>query len=111
MKKLLVLVLVLGFFSCSEQENELVQPSIEFGVYQWNLNEELLYVFGEYKLNIIQNGVLSFDGDYLLEDGLLTIWDETGYSLTRPLDLTSKGFLLDNTEQYVRIGDLDNYIK
>ena len=46
-----------------------------------------------------------------LEDGLLTIWDETGYSITRPLELTSKGFLLDNMEQYVRIGDLDIYIK
>jgi len=111
MKKLLVLVLALNLFSCSEQENELVQPGIEFGVYQWNLNEELLYAFGEYKLSITQNGVLSFDGDYLLEDGLLTIWDETGYSLTRPLELISGGFLLDNTEQYVRIGDLDNYIK
>ena len=111
MKKVL-LVLLLGLSTLTAcEENELVQPSIEFGIYQWNLNEELLYVFGEYKLNIIQNGVLSFDGDYLLEDGLLTIWDETGYSLTRPLDLTSKGFLLDNMEQYVRIGDLDNYIK
>jgi len=111
MKKLALLVLVLGFFSCSEQDKGIVQPNIEFGVYQWDLNENLLYVFGEYKLNIIQNGVLSFDGDYLLEDGLLTIWDETGYSITRPLELTSKGFLLDNMEQYVRIGDLDTYIK
>ena len=110
--KRVLLLLVLGLSTLTScQDEELRQPSIEFCVYQWDLNENLLYVFGEYKLNIIQDGVLSFDGDYLLEDGLLTIWDEVGYSLTRPLELTSKGFLLDNMEQYVRIGDLDTYIK
>jgi len=110
--KRVLLLLVLGLSTLTScQDEELRQPNIEFGVYQWDLNENLLYVFGEYKLNIIQDGVLSFDGDYLLEDGLLTIWDETGYSITRPLELTSKGFLLDNMEQYVRIGDLDTYIK
>ena len=45
MKKLVLVVLVLGFFSCSEQE-ELIQPSVALGIYQWELNENLLYVFG-----------------------------------------------------------------
>ena len=107
-KLLLVLLLVLGIFSCSEQE-ELIQPSVELGIYQWELNENLLYVFGEYELSIIQDGVLSFDGNYSLEDGLLTIWDDTGYSLTRPLDITKKGFLLDNMENYIKISETTTY--
>jgi len=108
MKKLALVLLVLGFFSCSEQE-ELIQPSVELGIYQWELNENLLYVFGEYELSIIQDGVVSFDGNYSLEDGLLTIWDEVGYSLTRPLEMTSKGFLLDNMEQYIKIAETTTY--
>ena len=109
MKKVL-LVLVLGLSTLTScQDEELIQPSVELGIYQWDLNENLLYVFGEYELNIIQDGVVSFDGNYSLEDGLLTIWDKTGYSLTRTLEITSKGFLLDNMEHYVRIGDLNNY--
>lgn len=108
MKKLLLVLLVLGIFSCSEQE-ELIQPSVELGIYQWELNENLLYVFGEYELSIIQDGVLSFDGNYSLEDGLLTIWDDTGYSLTRPLDITNKGFLLDNMEHYIKISETTTY--
>ena len=108
MKKLLLVLLVLGIFSCSEQE-ELIQPSVELGIYQWELNENLLYVFGEYELSIIQDGVLSFDGNYSLEDGLLTIWDETGYSLTRPLEITNKGFLLDNMEHYIKISETTTY--
>lgn len=109
MKKLVLVVLVLGFFSCSEQE-ELIQPSVALGIYQWELNENLLYVFGEYELSIIQDGVVSFDGNYSLEDGLLTIWDEIGYSLTRPLEMTSKGFLLDNMEHYIKIAETTTYI-
>ena len=108
MKRLLLVLLVLGIFSCSEQE-ELIQPSVELGIYQWELNENLLYVFGEYELSIIQDGVLSFDGNYSLEDGLLTIWDDTGYSLTRPLDITKKGFLLDNMENYIKISETTTY--
>lgn len=108
MKKVLLVLLVLGLFSCSEQE-ELIQPSVELGIYQWDLNENLLYVFGEYELDIIQDGVVSFDGNYSLEDGLLTIWDETGYSLTRTLEITSKGFLLDNMEQYIKVSETTIY--
>ena len=109
MKKVLLL-LVLGLSTLTScQDEELIQPSVELGIYQWELNENLLYVFGEYELIIIQDGVLSFDGNYSLEDGLLTIWNEVGYSLTRPLEMTSKGFLLDNMEHYVKIAETTTY--
>lgn len=109
MKKVLLL-LVLGLSTLTScQDEELIQPSVELGIYQWELNENLLYVFGEYELSIIQDGVVSFDGNYSLEDGILTIWDEFGYSLTRPLEITSKGFLLDNMEQYIKIAETTTY--
>ena len=109
MKKVLLL-LVLGLSTLTScQDEELIQPSVELGIYQWDLNENLLYVFGEYELDIIQDGVVSFNGNYSLEDGLLTIRDETGYSLTRTLEITSKGFLLDNMEQYIKVSETTTY--
>ncbi len=107
----IVLGLVLGLLTFSSCQDEgVIQPSVEYGVYQWNLNQDLLYIFGEYKLSIKQNGVLSFDGNYKLENGVLTFWDEFGYSISQPLEVIGSGFLLENSMEFVKIGELNKYL-
>ena len=111
MRKILLGLLVglLTFSSCNDEG--VIQPSVEYGVYQWNLNQDLLYIFGEYKLNIKQDGVLSFDGNYKLENGVLTFWDDLGYSISQPLEVKGDGFLLEGSMEFVKIGELNTYLK
>jgi len=106
MKKIywgITLLFTLDTVSC--QSDEIIEPTVAQGVYQWDLNENLLYVFGEYELNIIQDGVLSFDGNYTLEDGVLNFWDDYGLNTKQVLTMTPDGFILDNTLVYVKIGN------